>query len=288
MTIRERIQNLDTGLTKAEQRISRVILSDYPVSAMKTLADLGKDAATSPATVLRFVGKLGYSGYPEFQKFLRDEIQGALDTPLSRLRAAAGETDGGAPLEKYGRYAMELVQETIDMVPPQTIAEVVDILADIKRPVYLIGGRYSRGHATILGYGLSSVRGQVREVEAEARDMVTTLADIGRRDIVVVFDFRRYQSNIVHFTEEARAAGARLILFTDRWQSPCAAHADQVIALPVASPSLFDTGLSTLLCVETIVSQLTDALGSKSADRVARIEQLYNKINDLGPSGGGA
>lgn len=286
VTIRARIQSLETGLTKAEQRIARVILSDYPVSAMQTLSDLGKDAASSPATVLRFVGKLGFSGYPEFQKSLKDELQGALDTPLSRFRSVEGDAAAGAPLERYGAYAMQLMEETMGMVQPQTISATVDLLADTRRPVYLIGGRYSRGLATIMGYGLSSVRGLVREVEAEARDMVNSLADIGRRDIVVVFDFRRYQSNIGHFAEEAHANGARLIVFTDRWQSPCAAFAEQVIALPVASPSLFDTGLSALLCVETIISQLAETIGAQSADRISRIEHLYRKINDLGAADG--
>lgn len=279
-TVRMRIQRLEASVTKTEQRIARTILSEYPISAMKTLADLGRAASASPATVLRFVSKLGFSGYPEFQKALRGDLQASLDSPLSRFRSNEAPSDDGAPLDRYGYYATELIRETVDMVPPQEFQAVVDLLADTRRPVFLIGGRYSRGLATLFGYGLSSVRGRVREVEGEARDMVNALADISKRDIVVVFDFRRYQTNIRHFAEESVAAGARVILFTDRWHSPCAEIATHVIALPVASPSLFDTGLSAMLCLEAMIAHLAEQLGKAGAGRIARIEALYRTIND--------
>lgn len=277
---RARIQRLEASVTKTEQRIARVILSDYPISAMKTLADLGRDASASPATVLRFVAKLGFSGYPEFQRSLRCDLQASLESPLSRYRSAEAPSDGGAPLERYGYYATDLIRETIEMVPQQEFQAVVDLLADMRRPVHLIGGRYSRGLASLFGYGLSSVRGQVREVAGESRDMVNALADFTKRDIVVVFDFRRYQTNIRHFAEAAAETGARVILFTDRWHSPCAKIATHVIALPVASPSLFDTGLSALLCLEAMIAHLADQLGKTGAGRIARIDALYRTISD--------
>ncbi len=277
-SIRERIQSAQQHLTKADQRIATAILADYPMAGLKTLVDLGKDTGCSPATVLRFVGKLGFSGYPEFQKMLRDELQSTLDSPLSRYKSGGALGESGQPLAQYAGYATKLMEETASMVPPQEFETIVSLLADVRRPVYITGGRYSRGLAQLFGYGLSSVRGRVTLVEDDNRNIVEVLADIGKRDVVFVFDFRRYQLNIRRFAQEAAATGASLVLFTDRWRSPCARHANHVLALPVASPSVFDSGLSALLCLEALIASLAERLDKTGERRIARIEALYGRI----------
>lgn len=277
-TVRERIQSVQTALTKADQRIAGAILADYPMTGLKTLVDLGKETSCSPATILRFIGKLGFSGYPQFQKILMEELQETLDSPLSRYHSADRLRYSDEPLAQYAGYAARLLQETVRMVPQHEVEAVVELLSDVRRPVCLIGGRYSRSLAELFGYGLYSMRPGISVVPDDQRVMVSTMANLGKRDVVIAFDFRRYQVSVQSFVAQASVAGARIVLFTDRWRSPCAIHADHILALPVASPSLFDTGLSALVCIEAIVAALAERLSDAGKEHIARIEQLYRSV----------
>src|SRR3546814_16047331 len=60
-----------------------------------------------------------------------------------------------------------------------------------------------------------------------------SLLDIGKRDTLIVFDYRRYQTDVVEFARQAEARGAHVVLFTDPWMSPIAEIADVVIIASV-------------------------------------------------------
>src|SRR3546814_16216429 len=74
MTIRD-ILDGDATLTPSEQKIARVLLADYPVSGLGTQSSLARRAGVSDPTVVRFVAKLGFDGFTEFQASLLDEVE---------------------------------------------------------------------------------------------------------------------------------------------------------------------------------------------------------------------
>ena len=76
------------SLSPAERKLARVLLATYPTAGLESVAKFAERAAVSPPTVTRFVAKLGFRGYPEFQRVLRDEVQARLSSPLARYRDA--------------------------------------------------------------------------------------------------------------------------------------------------------------------------------------------------------
>src|SRR5947199_8485364 len=78
-------QRLDS-LSPAERRLARVLLASYPIAGLESVARFAERAGVSPPTVTRFIAKLGFRGYPEFQERLRDEVQARPSSPLARYR----------------------------------------------------------------------------------------------------------------------------------------------------------------------------------------------------------
>ena len=72
------------ALSASERRLARVLLAFYPVAGLESLTRFAERAGVSPATVTRFIAKLGLRGYPEFQDSLRQELQARLSSPLAR------------------------------------------------------------------------------------------------------------------------------------------------------------------------------------------------------------
>src|SRR5437870_13917914 len=78
-------QRLDS-LSPAERRLAQALLASYPIAGLESVARFAERASVSPPTVTRFITKLGFRGYPEFQESLRREVQSRLSSPLARYR----------------------------------------------------------------------------------------------------------------------------------------------------------------------------------------------------------
>ena len=70
---------------------------------------------------------------------------------------------------------------------------------------------------------------------------VDQLVDLGKRDALFVYDYRRYQIDTIRFARQAAKQGARIVLFTDRWASPIAEFASVTLMAPVDTVSPYDT-----------------------------------------------
>src|ERR1700712_2647690 len=73
------------GLSRAERRVGRALLADYPSAGLASAARLAERAEVSPPTVLRFAQSLGYEGFTNLQVALRAELTARSNGPITRL-----------------------------------------------------------------------------------------------------------------------------------------------------------------------------------------------------------
>src|SRR5690606_34042948 len=100
------------------------------------------------------------------------------------------------------------------------------------------------------------------------------LADLGRKDVLVVFDYRRYQLDVIAFARQAAARGMRILLFTDQWLSPLAEHAEVTMISPLDVASPYDTLVPALAQVEALVARILSTLGEDARARIERLEDV--------------
>lgn len=279
-TIATRIAKHQANLTRKERQIARVLVADSPTRGLETVAELGRRASASGATILRFIAKLGFAGYPEFQESLRRELNATLESPLARYRASDEHLAGSDTLPRYADWSAMLMRQTAELVPTPEFEAIERLLENTRVSISVVGGRFSRSIAELFCYGLSNIRSNVRHIQDDERALVHALLEIRKRDVVIVFDFRRYQENIINFAGLAADAGATLVVITDKWQSPCAKRAQHVLALPVASPSIYDSALAPVMCVEALVALLAERLGPVTEQHTARVDTLYRQLAD--------
>ena len=67
-TISERLQAKFDALTRAERQLADAIMENYPVSGLGSITSVAQKAGVSTPTVARLVQKLGFKGFPGFQK----------------------------------------------------------------------------------------------------------------------------------------------------------------------------------------------------------------------------
>ncbi|KIH83504.1 MurR/RpiR family transcriptional regulator [Pseudomonas batumici] len=278
MTVHAMIYAAMERLSPSEQRLAKVLLASYPSAGLKTVAELAARAQVSGATVVRFVRHLGFNGYPDFHQCLHEEVQQSAASPLQRYESHQ-VTHRMGELESTLAGFEQGLRQTFARTTPAEIKKVVALLADPDRRILCAGGRFSGMLAQYLAQMLTQLREQVSYVPG-GTEWANRLLDIGKRDLLVMFDFRRYQADSVRFARACRKHGATVILITDPWLSPIAEVSKHVLTCEVDSTSPYITFVPAMAMVERLVSELIDSLGGRARERLEKLEAVWQEITN--------
>lgn len=273
ITISERIRSEMHRFTPRERKAAQVLLANYPVAGLETVAELAGRASVSAPTVLRFVARLGFGGYPEFQRALREELDKQSQSPLAKSRYAH-EPDGEGPYERFRDELVENVVETFRRLPEAEFDALVETLTDRRRRIHVIGGRFTDSLAMHLVAHLRVIRAGVAHVGGQPGNWRDQMVDMAPRDVLVVFDIRRYQDDLAAFAEAASRRGLTVVLFTDQWLSPVARFARHVVSARVQVSSRWDSMTAILGITEALLAAATERSWDESSRRIASIEAL--------------
>jgi DNA-binding MurR/RpiR family transcriptional regulator len=274
------------ALSASERRLAQVLLAFYPVAGLESLTRFAERAGVSPATVTRFITKLGLRGYPEFQDSLRAELQARLSSPLTRFALAApGDPSGSVLRDSYATFEHSL-GASLDMVSEHDFDAVVDLLSLSRGRVLALGGRVSAFLARYLASQLHLLRGGIELIDPERSNPADHLVDLGRRDVLVVFDYRRYQGDTINSARIAAGQGSTVVLVTDPWLSPAAASAKFVLVTDVQTTvAPFDSMVSAVALTEALIAGVLARLGESAHARMRRLDELRGGVvHGDGPS----
>lgn len=269
-SIAELIADRTEAMPAGERRAAQALVASYPIVGMKTVAEFAAQAGVSSPTILRFVARLGFGNYPEFQAALQDELAAQLQSPLSR-RKASSETVTDVP---FARAVIDNIAETFVHLTERRIAAIARLLADTRGGVYLAGGRFTDPLARYMAAHMILLRPNVTHLAGQENQWRDRLVDLGKRDVVLIFDIRRYQESVVEFCDKVKKRGATIILFTDQWLSPAARFARHVLAARTATPSPWDSSAALMVIVESLIAALTRELADAGAARLSEIEAM--------------
>ena len=259
------------SLSQAERRLARVLLASYPIAGLESVARFAERAGVSPPTVTRFITKLGFRGYPEFQESLRREVQSRLSSPLTRYR---DEPKRDSAVDHALDVAAQNLKSTTELLSDRDFSEAVSVLADVRRRVLILGGRVSAPLARYLAGQLHLLRPGMELVDAERSAPAQHLIDMRKTDVLVVFDYRRYQSDTIESARLAAGRGCNVILFTDPWLSPASAFARQVLVTSVETVGPFDSLVGAIAVVEAVVAAVLRELGPRAEARMQALERV--------------
>lgn len=269
-SVAERVRRDLASLTPNEKRAAQRLLADYPVAGLDTVAAFGRASGVSGPTVLRMIAKLGFDSYGEFQKALRVELAAQRETPLMK----GSEFSANDQLDRFAEATIANLRESIANVPRGEFEAIVRLLSERSRPIHVLGGRFTDAIADYMVAHLRVLRPQVRRITGQRFGWLDQLLDVGKRDVFVLFDIRRYSEDLAELARAASQRGATVTLFTDQWMSPISKVAKHVLPARVVVPSIWDSSAGLLLLVEALLSAIAAELGPAARNRLAAIERL--------------
>lgn len=274
MLMQQRINAELPGMSRAEKKVARALLSDYPSAGLLPVAKLAGLSDVSAPSVLKFVRRLGFERYLEFQGRLLNELSQKNPPAQERHEETFAELEGHNPVRHIARSYGDNLVTSLAKIPVAELDHSIQLLSNLKLRVTCTGGRFTEYLAKHLSMCLHQLRPGVRYSETDYGCRNEHIPDINNKDALVVIDVWQYQKDTVNFAREAGRKGAKIILITDPELSPIASTATCVLPVETrrASSSFFNLNISAL--VELLIAGVSEKLGKEAKDRKKRMMDM--------------
>jgi len=276
-TLAERIRESFDELTRAERQLANLILENYPVSGMGSITAIAKASGVSSPTVARMARKLGFSGFPAMQAALKDELRATISNPIVKYDQLAEGAPDTHILNQFADAVLENMRQSLKRIDPALFDRVVALLSDNERAVHVTGGRITHTIARYFFTHMQVIRSGLNLIDSGSNTWPHYVLNMNDGDILVVFDIRRYEHNLIRLAEMTSGRGVTIILFTDQWSSPIARHAQHTFNLRIEVPSAWDSSVVTLFMVEALLAAIQTSTWGEARGRMKTLEELFDK-----------
>ncbi len=276
MDILHKIQSLMPELSKGQRAIGQYIIHHYDKAAYMTALRLGSVVNVSESTVVRFAIELGYEGYPDLQRSLRDMIRNRL-TSLQRIEIADDRIGDDEILDKVINYDIEKMRATLETVDRAAFDNAVDTVLKA-HTVYIMGVRSAATLAQFMYYYFNMIFPNVRLITATGRsETYEQLLRIGKDDVFIGITFPRYSKRVIDAAEFAREAGATTVALTDSADSPIASFADDLLLARSEMASFVDSLVAPMSIINAMIVAIGKRRKSELASNLGRLEEIWDK-----------
>jgi len=265
-------------LTPKQQVVARYLLGRPTLAPWMTAEDVAAEVGVDPATVVRFVQRLGFSGFRDFRTSLRHAI-------LSRLNAeeklaVSLRNPRGSVVEDSIRQDLRNLESLLEDPGLEAIDRVADRIIAARRTLAVATGSYA-ALATILSQGCRWVGLTVDYELTSGGELAHRLAVLGGQDLLIGIGFWRAIKVQTEALRWAREKGIPTVAITDTRLSPLARVADEVLLAPSESASFFQSLVAPISLTYALVALVTDKYTTKESvrERGWMLGELYNRLH---------
>ena len=264
------IEDMMPHFSKGQKKIAAYIFENYDKAAFMTASKLGREVGVSESTVVRFAAVVGFEGYPEFQRSLKELIKRNLNA-VQRVRVTDEQIGEGDVVSKVLNMDIDTVKKTDQAVDVEEFNRAVDHILNAKR-IYVMGMRGAYSLSSFIHYYFNMLFDNVTLVGGEGNaDVFEQIIRIGEGDVILGVSFPRYSKMTVRALKYAKDRGACVLSITDSPKSPIAALSDVVLYAKSEMIGFVDS----LVAPMSLINALLVTLGQR------RHEQLYNTLLNL-------
>ncbi|SFT99900.1 MurR/RpiR family transcriptional regulator [Sedimentitalea nanhaiensis] len=273
------IERISATLRHAERKVADVIMTDPEQVMSLSIKAFAARAEVSEPTVLRFVRKLGCSGYSDFKLRLARETAVAkmyIDAP-----SVAANTNVSDIVTRMSEAAKAALDQATNELDTQVLEAIATALNESRR-VFCFG---TGGTSAILAEEAENRffrLGLSVQATSDGYRQQMTAAVSGPGDVLLVFSVTGRPTHLVSCAADASANGAKVIAIT-RPESPLAEQAHLVLTMDTVDQEAFynlpnQARYAQLFALDCIAGHLA-ILRSESAENLSRIRLTLSRLH---------
>ncbi len=266
------------GLTPKGRILGNYVVQFPQQVVFMTTKELAGACAVSEATVVRFVGQLGYKSYGTFLQALRDLVNTRM-TLQDRVDLHGVKGKAGDRLSQVVAAEIENLRSLYHTIDREMLNLFVEALADAAA-VYVAGARLSYTLAYYFGWSLSKIRTNVNILKGSDTTGFDRLNNAGEDSLVVILATSRYPNELIRLAKVVCRLDHRLFVIADSPLCPLFTFTSKTLVVPSQSIPY----IGYMAAMSSVISYLILELAARDRDRVHRhqekLEQIYRE-NDI-------
>lgn len=276
----QRINERFEQLTKSEQKIASYLMRNYEEAAFFSAAELAERLEMSEATVVRFAGSLGLSGYPELRQQLQELLRHKVSY-ASRLRKKLVELSPEAHiLEQVVAMEMEYLTDALRTVPREAFDEAVRLISGARR-LFVYGLSGSATLAELLEHRLRRFGLEVVPLTQSGREVCEKLLMLTDEDVFLALLFFNISDVMVSTLEYARNCGCPVILLTDTLGPHLGDRVDVLLEARRGPVMAFHSLIVPMAIIQALILAVARADEEKSMATLDRLDEIRERLDFL-------
>lgn len=266
------VRQLDT-LTPKGKVLGSFIIQNPRKAVFMTTKELSEACGVSEATVVRFVGQLGYSGYGDFLQALRDFVDSGLSLP-DRVDLPGMKGPGTDLLHRVVLEEMNNLRQFYEAIDMKVLGRIVDQIQD-SPAVYVIGSRVSYTFAYYLGWSLTKVRRGIHILKGSDSSAIDWLTNAPDNSLVTIITTSRYPNELIKLGKVSRRLQHNLLVITDNSLCPVIPFAHHSLVVPSRSIPLIGYPTTISCIINYLVLALVNRQDPELKQHQEKLEQMY-------------
>ena len=264
-------------MSKSHKLIGRYVIEHTDKAVNMTATVLGEEIGVSESTVVRFANELGFRGYPELQKALRNLIKTKM-TSVQRIDIS-DSTIGSDVVKDVMSNDIENLKTSVEQLDRLQFDKASEMISNAES-VYIVGVRSSSMLANFLYYYLDLIMDNVHLVMTTGTgEIFEQIRRIGENDVIIGISFPRYSARTKECLQIAKKSGARIVAVTDSEVSPIAEIADSVLYVKSDMASFVDSLVGPLSVINALIVSVGRNKKDSLKNTFKRLEELWEEFD---------
>jgi DNA-binding MurR/RpiR family transcriptional regulator len=270
MSYEDRIRRERAEMSKSFARLADYLLDSYIEASFMTASELAHNLNLDAATVVRFSQHLGYKGYPELLREIRDKVRRDL---LIRPRQAENPKSIPGVVDTAMNNLIRELEQTRISLDTDSLAKLVDEIGQARRIIVLVEAPAQPAAYNLL-YFLEQGGFQIYIARPGVVDLARTIHSAQPKDLLLAMDVSGQSPSIAQALSKAQERGIRTATIAGAASLPSTRAADVVLAA-LERPST----QAGVVIINVIIYILVEALRWTFADRFAGAEQAISELS---------
>lgn len=276
------IEAMSGDLRRAEKQIAEVVVSrpeQVVRLSLKSMADL---AGVSEPSVVRFVRKMGCSGYTDFKLRLAQET--AIERMYVDAPAKVKQSTTGDMAERLAQASSRAIMQAVEDLDLEALEAAAQII-DESRQVFCFG---TGGSSAVLAKEAENRLFRLSvpaQATSDAYRQQMTAAISGPGDALLIFSVTGRPQTLISCVETAVERGVKAIALT-RKGSPLADCSTITLNIDITDDELYFnqpncTRYAQLLVLDCLASQIAVLRANQSAENLHNIHRRMGKLHGV-------